>query len=333
MTSEKVPIASAGPEDLQQFMPPAYSSVPVKPAGTGRLLKAGIAVLIAGAILLLFGAIGAFYVWNNNERHVYNVHYSMSVNGKVEEGSMEIDAVNNMERFRTGSGVDEAVEVHDFQIGITGIRFAGLEKCYIKTQVKARLPDVDTLSKDSMTLDLEDEVMPAKFEEDSLIWIAGDTPLADSAFLSNKIKDLCGDLPIFWLRPTYTSASQQKQQRRRQRRRRRGRAHFPKTKHTSTPVRARPQNATAPLLHLSSSSSSSPSPPQTGEEGTMTFDPMLDHQGICCAECRRPYSLCQRVCEPLGGYEPWPYHYRGCRVVCRAIMPCTWWMARILGIV
>ena len=47
--------------------------------------------------------------------------------------------------------------------------------------------------------------MPAKFEEDSLIWIAGDTPLADSAFLSSKIKDLCGDLPIFWLRPTYTS--------------------------------------------------------------------------------------------------------------------------------
>ena len=41
----------------------------VKPAASGRLLKAGIAVLIAGAILLLFGAIGAFYFWNNN-KHV-----------------------------------------------------------------------------------------------------------------------------------------------------------------------------------------------------------------------------------------------------------------------
>ncbi|KAG7261243.1 hypothetical protein CRUP_017248 [Coryphaenoides rupestris] len=72
MTSEKVPMASAGPEDLQQFMPPAYSaSVAAKPAGTGRLLRAGVAVLIAGAILLLFGAVGAFYVWNNNERHVF----------------------------------------------------------------------------------------------------------------------------------------------------------------------------------------------------------------------------------------------------------------------
>ncbi|CAL8343612.1 unnamed protein product [Merluccius merluccius] len=70
-----------------------------------------------------------------------------------------------------------------------------------------------------------------------------------------------------------------------------------------------------------------------GEEGTMTFDPMLDHQGVCCTECRRSYTQCQRICEPLGGYEPWPYHYRGCRVACRAIMPCRWWMARILGIV
>lgn len=40
----------------------------------------------------------------------------MSINGKVEEGTMEIDAANNMERFSTGSGADEAVEVHDFEI-------------------------------------------------------------------------------------------------------------------------------------------------------------------------------------------------------------------------
>lgn len=53
----------------------------------------------------------------------------------------------------------------------------------------------------------EDEVMPAKFDDD-LIWVAADTPLSDSAFLSNKIKDLCGDLPIFWLRPTYSTSKQ-----------------------------------------------------------------------------------------------------------------------------
>lgn len=49
----------------------------------------------------------------------------------------------------------------------------------------------------------EDEVMPAKLE-DELIWVAADAPLSDPAFLSTKIKDLCGDLPIFWLRPAYS---------------------------------------------------------------------------------------------------------------------------------
>lgn len=48
----------------------AYSAVAVKPSTTGRLLKAGVAVLVVGALLLLLGAVGAFYFWNNNEKHV-----------------------------------------------------------------------------------------------------------------------------------------------------------------------------------------------------------------------------------------------------------------------
>ncbi|TNM98033.1 hypothetical protein fugu_014279 [Takifugu bimaculatus] len=311
--SEKVPIASEGPEDLQQFLPPAYSAGPVKPSATGRLLKAGIAVLIAGALLLLLGAAGAFYFWNNNEKHVYNVHYSMSINGKVEEGTMEIDTANNVERSSTGSGSDEAVEVHDFQIGITGIRFAGGEKCYIKTQVKARLPDVATLNKESMTFELEDEVMPAKLEDD-LIWVAADAPLSDPAFLSTKIKDLCGDLPIFWLRPAYSRSAQRK-----------GRA---------APRQRR--QAAAPEEEEDAEAEFNPENPYQrgleGEGGSMNIDPMLDHQGVCCSECRRSYTHCQRICEPLGG-GVWPYHYRGCRVVCRVIMPCNWWVARILDLV
>ncbi|XP_034412050.1 leukocyte cell-derived chemotaxin 1-like [Cyclopterus lumpus] len=313
--SEKVPIASAGPEDLQHFMPPAYSAVAVKPAATGRLLKAGIAVLIAGAFLLLLGAVGAFYFWNHNDKHIYNVHYSMSINGKVEEGTMEIDSANNMERFSTGSGADEAVEVHDFEIGITGIRFSGGEKCYIKTQVKARLPDVEALNKDSMTFDLEDEVMPAKFEDD-LIWVAAGTPLSDSGFLSNKIKDLCGDLPIFWLRPTYSPSGQRE---RRAALRQRRQAAGAGEEEEDVEAEFNPENPYQRGLE--------------GEEGAMNIDPMLDHQGVCCNECRRSYTHCQRICEPLGGYQPWPYHYQGCRVVCRVIMPCNWWVARILGLV
>ncbi|XP_029561382.1 leukocyte cell-derived chemotaxin 1 [Salmo trutta] len=312
--SEKEPIALARPDDLQQFMPPAYTAVAVKPAATSRLLKTGIVVLIAGAILLLFGAIGTFYFWNNNDNHVYNIHYSMSINGKVEEGSMEIDGTNNIERFRTGSGNGEAVEVHDFQVGITGVRFAGGEKCYIKTQVKAHLPDVKTLNKDSLLFDLEDEVMPAKFEEQSRIWVAADMPLSDPAFLSAKIRDLCGDLPIFWLRPTYTNSGQRKRRVAPHQRRQ-----APGAEEEVDPeAEFNPENPYHRGLD--------------GDEGTMTFDPMLDHQGVCCTECRRSHTQCQRICEPLGGFQPWPYHYRGCRVACRVIMPCHWWVGRILGI-
>lgn len=53
----------------------------------------------------------------------------------------------------------------------------------------------------------EDEIMPVKFDEKSLIWVAADRPLKNSSFLSTKILDLCGDLPIFWLQHTYPKGS------------------------------------------------------------------------------------------------------------------------------
>lgn len=40
----------------------------------------------------------------------------MNINGEVREGSVEIDSDKNLERFNTGSGAEEAVEIHDFQI-------------------------------------------------------------------------------------------------------------------------------------------------------------------------------------------------------------------------
>lgn len=49
----------------------AYATVTVKPSGSPkRLLKVGAVVLISGAVLLLFGAIGAFYFWKGNDNHV-----------------------------------------------------------------------------------------------------------------------------------------------------------------------------------------------------------------------------------------------------------------------
>lgn len=37
------------------------------------------------------------------------------MNGEVREGSVEIDSDNNLERFQTGNGAEEAAEMHDFQ--------------------------------------------------------------------------------------------------------------------------------------------------------------------------------------------------------------------------
>ncbi|KAJ8350139.1 hypothetical protein SKAU_G00252690 [Synaphobranchus kaupii] len=535
-TSEKIPIAMAGPEEIEPCLPPAYTAETVKPSSSSRLLKIGAAVLIAGAALLLFGAIGAFYFWKVDDKHVYNIHYSMSINGKIEEGSMEIDSENNMEMFRTGSGPDEAVEVHDFHIGITGIRFSGGEKCFIKTQAKAHLPDVETLNKESLMFDLEDEIMPAKFDEESLIWVAADQPLKDNSFLSAKILELCGDLPIFWLRPTFPKGGRRRRDVQRGKRQAVTEAmaaveitptEQPVTKETvtedttgmagtasvgispteetgtketvteditvgdavtvemtladtvtgematvdttydptaateissadlvtaeiasadlvtaglasadlvtaeigsadlvtagissadlvtvemasadsvtmeiasadlvtmemasgdvvtvemtsgdlatvemtsadaataaMTPAEAAREEVLATEMPIPEPTVAEHKPEATtkkataveeekeeeppynpenpyqqrnleGEEGTMTFDPMLDHNGICCTECTRGHTHCQRICEPLGGYHPWPYHYQGCRVACRVIMPCRWWVGRILGI-
>lgn len=47
---------------------------------------------------------------------VYNVRYIVNMNGEAREGALEIDSDNNLERFRTGSGAEEAVEIHGFQI-------------------------------------------------------------------------------------------------------------------------------------------------------------------------------------------------------------------------
>ncbi|XP_066478055.1 leukocyte cell-derived chemotaxin 1 isoform X2 [Tiliqua scincoides] len=345
---EKVPIASAGPEDVEQcpVMPPAYSAVIAKTSSTGRFLRIGAVVLIGGAILLLFGAIGAFYYWKANDKEVYNVHYAMSINGNVQEGSMEIDAGNNLETFKTGSGGEEAIEVHDFQIGITGIRFAGGEKCYIKAQAKAHVPEVNAMMKESLSYDLEDEIMPAKFDENSLVWVAADQPIKNNNFLSPKILELCGDLQIFWLRPSYPKVGQRRK-RGVIRKVRQTQSHFDMdqfeaaAEEVNTRPRSnqraqeqeRPANNTQPSEQDTRPPFNPDNPYHLEEGGGMSFDPRLDHEGVCCIECRRSYTHCQRICEPLLGYYPWPYNYQGCRSACRLIMPCSWWVARILGMV
>ncbi|KAJ7396799.1 Leukocyte cell-derived chemotaxin 1 [Pitangus sulphuratus] len=338
--SEKVPIAHAGPDDVELCLPP-----------------------------------------------VYNVHYTMSINGKVQDGSMEIDAGNNLETFKTGSGSEEAVEVHDFQImgvglwaylyrtcniqdttqvsqyhpphaaldgqgthdapsgqGITGIRFAEGEKCYIKAQPKAHVPEVDAMTKASLSSELEDEIMPVRFDKNSLIWVAADEPIKHNSFLSPKILELCGDLPIFWLRPTYPKDNQRREMKRNKRQ---SGSNFDEEDLEGVAEELNPRSPTVQLSqeldHQSNETrpvgqeteqTFNPDNPYNQLEGEgMAFDPMLDHLGVCCIECRRSYTQCQRICEPLMGYYPWPYNYQGCRTACRIIMPCSWWVARIMGVV
>lgn len=49
----------------------AYSTSATKtPVAVGRLLRFGAAALIAGAVLMLCGSIGAFYLWKASDRNV-----------------------------------------------------------------------------------------------------------------------------------------------------------------------------------------------------------------------------------------------------------------------
>lgn len=63
----------------------------------------------------------------------------------------------------------------------------------------------------------------------------------------------------------------------------------------------------------------------------LELDNSLDEQGYCCQYCRRGYRYCRRYYEPLGGFSPYPYYYQGGRVICQIVMPCNWWIARMLG--
>ncbi|XP_060908986.1 leukocyte cell-derived chemotaxin 1 [Labrus mixtus] len=346
-TMEKIQNTTHGSGCFEHCMPPEQSrSSTQTSAAVSRLLRCGAVALVGAAVFMLCASMAALYLWKISDKNVYNVRYSMNINGEVREGSVEIDSDNNLERYKTGIGAEEAVEIHDFQIGITGIRFFGGDKCYIKSQIKASLPHMGADNKEVLMFDLTDEIMPVRFDEEFLIWVSAEQPLKDTSFLSNKILGLCGELPIYWLQPVSPKDGE-----RRKRDTRGAKQQFnteeseaaaeerDPVSHTDdhiSRVREEEEEEGAQSTAGSGYNPQNPYHRSSGgarEEATMTFDTMLDHQGICCSECQRSYTHCQRVCEPLRGYWPWPYNFRGCQVACRVIMPCRWWVARILGIV
>ncbi|XP_033474034.1 leukocyte cell-derived chemotaxin 1-like [Epinephelus lanceolatus] len=341
-TVEKIQNTTHGSGCFEHCTPPEQSSTPACAAGS-RLLRFGAVALIVGAVLMLCASVAALYLWKVSDKNVYNVRYSMNINGEVRQGSVEIDSDNNLQRFKTGSGAEEAVEIHDFQIGITGIRFFGGDKCYIKSQIKASLPHMGAHNKESLMFDLTDEDIPVRFDERFVIWVSAEQPMKDTSFLSDKILGLCGELPIYWLQPIYPKDGERRKRDAQRAKRQFNIEEFEAAAEEKDPV-SHAEDDTSRVVkeeegaQSAAGSAYNPENPYhrsgaAGEEGALTFDTMLDHQGICCSECQRSYTHCQRICEPLRGYWPWPYNYRGCQVACRVIMPCRWWVARILGVV
>uniref|UniRef100_A0AAY4DJZ5 Leukocyte cell-derived chemotaxin 1 n=1 Tax=Denticeps clupeoides TaxID=299321 RepID=A0AAY4DJZ5_9TELE len=273
------------------------------------LMKAAAAMLAAG--LVLVAAAGAARAWIKDDR---NVRPRRSVNLSLSGRNAEYHTV--------------IVLINEILQGITGIYFSGGGKCYIRSQIKAFHPGVEKVDRESSVFEMVR----------SLIWVAAEEPLKDRSFLSSKILGLCGDRPIFWLHPT----ERKRRDARRSKRQYESGAHTPAPEDTSSPA---VKNITAAEGTReeedggeASASAFNPENPyhQRGHEleaGGLVFDPMLDHQGLCCMDCHRSYTHCERICEPLGGYWPWPYNYRGCRSACRIILPCRWWVARIMGIV
>ncbi|XP_067853481.1 tenomodulin [Heptranchias perlo] len=281
-----------------------------------RYLKIGT-LLVLVAILLLFGSFGVRYYWKHKESKVYDIQYRININGAIKESLMKIDAVNSIETFTTGNGSEESVEIHDFKTGLTGIRFAGGEKCYIKSQNKIILPNTAPIKNDEELISLQDEIMPVKFDE-SLVWVAAEQPIKDQHFLLNsKVLEVCGNLPIYWLRPSYLKGTEFYDF---------GDPEDAEEDALAAELKTKP-NGKRPLRSVNDYAADLHDYMENGA----SFDPLLDHHGFCCADCRRGHQHCQRVCEPLGGYMPYPYYYRGCRVICRVIMPCNWWVARMLG--
>ncbi|KAI5105061.1 tenomodulin, partial [Silurus meridionalis] len=215
---------------------------------------------------------------------IYNYEYKALLDGVETESMMEINSAKQLEIFRVGNGSEEVMEVHDFQNGLMGIRFAKHQRCYMRTQTRElpKLTEVDLKSefKGGEPGEVNMQVV------DSYVWIPAKQPINNREFLQNsKIWEICQELPIHW-------------------------------------------------MHLSPyreyNSSECPHDILVSEIG-LQLDSSLEEQGYCCQDCRRGYRYCRRYYEPLGGYWPYPYFYRGGRAICQIVMPCNWWIARMLG--
>ncbi|XP_053329886.1 tenomodulin [Spea bombifrons] len=268
-----------------------------------------IAVCFFMLTLLLVLLFSVKNVWFHlPEKRVYDVEYKFFSNGEKTTVRMEIDPRNKIETFLTENGTDEAVEIHDFKNGITGIFFTGLQKCFIKTQIK-EIPD----NADAELVELEEGEISTVYEE-SMVWIPGEKPIDDTEFMKNsKILEVCKDVSIHWMYPTPLTAPEFQG--------------FEDGKEDGVILEKKSNSNKRQARDLTDEDL----PINDYSEAGLEFHSMWDHRGFCCHQCRRGQRYCQRVCEPLLGFYPYPYCYGSGRVICRIIMPCNWWIARMLG--
>ncbi|XP_075959653.1 tenomodulin isoform X3 [Anarhichas minor] len=141
--------------------------------------------------------------------------------------------------------------------------------------------------------------------EDSQVWVPAEEPIVNPAFLfDSKIWEICQELPIHWIHPSPLSDAEV------------GNVDAPDAEVTGQ------RFARDVLDHP---------PVNDYRDIGIELDNRLDDHGYCCQHCRRGYRYCRRYHEPLGGFNPWPYYYQGGRVICQIVMPCNWWIARMLG--
>ncbi|XP_033830093.1 tenomodulin [Periophthalmus magnuspinnatus] len=266
-----------------------------------------LALILATLFLVLaLCVISLHYLWSPTPGRVYDQQYKAVVDGVETDSVMEIDPGRRIEIFRMGNGSEEVVEVHDFKHGITGIRFAKHQKCYIRTQSR-RLPQVTEMEAEDTQSLAQQAADGAHVEvvQDSRVWVPAEEPIINPAFLfDSKIWEICQELPIHWIHPTPLSDAEMLE--------------------VDTPdAEVIGQRVARDVLnHV---------PVNDYRDVGIELDNRLDDLGYCCQHCRRGYRYCRRYHEPLGGFNPWPYYYQGGRTICQIVMPCNWWIARMLG--
>ncbi|MXQ97934.1 hypothetical protein E5288_WYG017848 [Bos mutus] len=272
--------------------------------------------ILALTLIVLFW--GSKHFWPETPKKTYDMEHTFYSNGEKKKIYMEIDPITKTEIFRSGNGTDETLEVHDFKNGYTGIYFVGLQKCFIKTQIKV----IPEFSEPEEEIDENEEITTTFFEQ-SVIWVPAEKPIENRDFLKNsKILEICDNVTMYWINPTLIAVSELQDFEEDGED-----LHFPTSEKKGIEQNEQwvvPQVKVEKTRHARQAASEEELPINDYTENGIEFDSMLDERGYCCIYCRRGNRYCRRVCEPLLGYYPYPYCYQGGRVICRVIMPCNW---------